>query len=287
MSGRLRRKATPPRSPARSPGCRRSSSPPVPSLDRNLGEIVEHRRRALVVAADTALRPLLAAGVQPDLVVGVDPSEANARHLTDLSSCPGTWLVAEGSLDPVALATLRGPHVRLPRRESSSMALAAEPRPRSRPAPRLGIGADDGVRSDAGDGLRSDCVRGRGPGVHRRPAIRARDDLRSRLAPRRGVGRDARRHLGLPNRRVARNDRRRRRRHAGADRAAPAIVPRLDRSRSRKGNGSRHRQRHRRAAFSSEKACGRIRSPARWPDDGDRTRSRPRSRACTPHRRAA
>lgn len=79
-----------------------------PSLDRNLPEIVRHRDRLLIVAADTALRPLLSAGVPPHFVVAVDPSEANARHLTDLPSCPDTHLVAEGSLDPEALRHFAG-----------------------------------------------------------------------------------------------------------------------------------------------------------------------------------
>ncbi len=73
-----------------------------PSLDRNLTEIVRHRGKALVIAVDTALRPLLSASVYPDFVVAADPTEANARHLVELPSCPSTYLVAEGSIDPEA-----------------------------------------------------------------------------------------------------------------------------------------------------------------------------------------
>ncbi|HWI19763.1 MAG TPA: 6-hydroxymethylpterin diphosphokinase MptE-like protein [Vicinamibacterales bacterium] len=79
-----------------------------PSLDENLPHIIAHREVAIVVAVDTALRPLLGAGVQPDLVVAVDPSEANANHLVDLPPCPATYLVAEGSLDPEALRHFAG-----------------------------------------------------------------------------------------------------------------------------------------------------------------------------------
>ncbi len=79
-----------------------------PSLDRNLAEIIRYRERALVIAVDTALRPLLGAGVHPDLAVAVDPSEANARHLVDLPACPETHLVAEGSLDPEAVRHFAG-----------------------------------------------------------------------------------------------------------------------------------------------------------------------------------
>ncbi|HMF61689.1 MAG TPA: 6-hydroxymethylpterin diphosphokinase MptE-like protein, partial [Vicinamibacterales bacterium] len=79
-----------------------------PSLDRNLPGIVKCRDRVLLIAVDTALRPLLAAGVQPDFVVAVDPSEANASHLVELPPCPETWLVAEGSLDPEGLRHFAG-----------------------------------------------------------------------------------------------------------------------------------------------------------------------------------
>lgn len=76
-----------------------------PSLDRNLPDIVAWRDRAMVVAVDTAVRPLLGAGLVPDLIVAVDPSESNARHLVDLPDCAGSALVAEGSVDPLALQT--------------------------------------------------------------------------------------------------------------------------------------------------------------------------------------
>src|SRR4029453_8423000 len=50
------------------------------------------------IAVDTAVRPLLAAGIRPHLVVSVDPSEANARHLNALPDVRGLWFGGEGSL---------------------------------------------------------------------------------------------------------------------------------------------------------------------------------------------
>jgi hypothetical protein len=79
-----------------------------PSLDRALAPLAEIQQRALIIAVDTALRPLLGAGVTPHVVVAVDPTEENARHLTDLPPCPGTSLVAEGSIDPDAVAGFAG-----------------------------------------------------------------------------------------------------------------------------------------------------------------------------------
>ncbi len=79
-----------------------------PSLDDNMAAIRDRRDRAVIVAVDTALRPLLAAGVCPHLVVAIDPTEANARHLSDLPPCHDAYLVAEGSIDPVALPIFAG-----------------------------------------------------------------------------------------------------------------------------------------------------------------------------------
>jgi hypothetical protein len=74
-----------------------------PSLDRQLPEIARARESAVLVAVDTALRPLLAAGLDPDFVVAVDLSETNARHLLDLASRTTARLVGELSLPPMLL----------------------------------------------------------------------------------------------------------------------------------------------------------------------------------------
>lgn len=82
-----------------------------PSLDRNLAELTAidgWRDRAVVIAVDTALKPMLAAGVTPHAVVAVDPGEANAATLLDLPPLPDTWLVAEPSLDPRCFAAFHG-----------------------------------------------------------------------------------------------------------------------------------------------------------------------------------
>jgi hypothetical protein len=74
-----------------------------PSLDRNLELLSGLEGKALLIAVDTALRPLLAAGIRPHLVVAVDPSDVNARHLTNLGDTRGVWLVSEGSIAPEVL----------------------------------------------------------------------------------------------------------------------------------------------------------------------------------------
>ena len=70
-----------------------------PSLDGTIRDLRMLDGRVLVVSTDTAMRPLLHAGIQAHIAVAVDPSEANGRHLADLVGAQQTWLVAEGSVD--------------------------------------------------------------------------------------------------------------------------------------------------------------------------------------------
>lgn len=78
-----------------------------PSLDATLPGIRAIQDRAIIIAVDTAVRPLLAAGIQPHVAVSVDPSDINAQHLTGLPSS-AMALIAEGSLDPGVLPQFSG-----------------------------------------------------------------------------------------------------------------------------------------------------------------------------------
>jgi hypothetical protein len=79
-----------------------------PSLDRVAADVARHASRALVIAVDTALRPLLARGIQPHLGVAVDPSDRNARHLAALPRADQTWLAAEPAVRPRAFSSFAG-----------------------------------------------------------------------------------------------------------------------------------------------------------------------------------
>ncbi|MEQ1909997.1 MAG: 6-hydroxymethylpterin diphosphokinase MptE-like protein [Vicinamibacterales bacterium] len=79
-----------------------------PSLDRLLPELRAGRDRAWYVALDTSVRPLLSAGIVPDLVVSIDPTPMNGRHLLNLRTRRRPWLVAETSLDPSAMTGFHG-----------------------------------------------------------------------------------------------------------------------------------------------------------------------------------
>lgn len=79
-----------------------------PSLDRLLPVLKANRHRAWYVALDTSIRPLLAAGIVPDLVVAIDPTGLNGRHLLNLPTRHRPWIVCEGSVEPPVWAAFRG-----------------------------------------------------------------------------------------------------------------------------------------------------------------------------------
>ncbi len=78
-----------------------------PSLDRNIHELRSFQNRALILAADTALKPLLAAGVEPHFVLTGDPGYENYRHLEDAVTHK-THLVAEATTYPDSLTAFAG-----------------------------------------------------------------------------------------------------------------------------------------------------------------------------------
>jgi hypothetical protein len=79
-----------------------------PSLDVNLAAIRSVQDRALVIATDTALLPCLKAGVVPPIVVALDPSETNGRHMVACAAASETHLVSELSVDPAGVAAFAG-----------------------------------------------------------------------------------------------------------------------------------------------------------------------------------
>ncbi len=79
-----------------------------PSLDGQLTALAALAGRALIIATDTAWRPLVTAGIDPHLVVAIDPTPQNGCHLRDVPARRVTWVMAEGSIDPEALEPLSG-----------------------------------------------------------------------------------------------------------------------------------------------------------------------------------
>lgn len=52
-----------------------------PSLSKNIMKLILVKGKCLIIAVDTAVRPLLACGVEPDVVVSIDSQKENHLHL--------------------------------------------------------------------------------------------------------------------------------------------------------------------------------------------------------------
>ncbi|OGL47060.1 MAG: hypothetical protein A2161_20140, partial [Candidatus Schekmanbacteria bacterium RBG_13_48_7] len=70
-----------------------------PSLDKNWHYLHFARSKALLIAVDTALKPLLRRGIEPHIVVSADPSKSNYRHLHGVK-VKSSLLVAEPMVNP-------------------------------------------------------------------------------------------------------------------------------------------------------------------------------------------
>ncbi|GEM_PF-1925269 len=83
-----------------------------PSLEKNVDLIRELAldRRAVIVAVDTALKPLLARGIEPHIVCTGDPQEANYKHLKG-AKVRRSCLVAEPQAPPKSVAEWTGPEI--------------------------------------------------------------------------------------------------------------------------------------------------------------------------------
>jgi len=79
-----------------------------PSLDKNMHLLTEAYDRALIIAVDTAVKPLLAKGILPHVVVTGDPQEENARHLKGVD-LPETYFIVEPQCPVAAVNRWSGP----------------------------------------------------------------------------------------------------------------------------------------------------------------------------------
>jgi hypothetical protein len=78
-----------------------------PSLDKNIHELRGSEERLLILSTDTALKPVLSAGINPHFILTGDPSHVNYLHLKGASS-NGSYLVAEATASPQAFRDFEG-----------------------------------------------------------------------------------------------------------------------------------------------------------------------------------
>ena len=81
-----------------------------PSLDKQLPLLIEWADRVLIIAVGQAWRSLRQVGIEPHMVVTVDPNEANLRHFESMKSA-GAVLVADAGCHPRIPREFAGPLV--------------------------------------------------------------------------------------------------------------------------------------------------------------------------------
>lgn len=79
-----------------------------PSLARNIAQLGDLRRRAIVIAVQTVLKNLLARGVPPHFVTSLDYHEISAQFFRGVEDFAGTILVAEPKATWHVLDAFRG-----------------------------------------------------------------------------------------------------------------------------------------------------------------------------------
>ena len=79
-----------------------------PSLSAQMPLIQKMQDRVVIVAVDTAVKALLAHGIQSDVVVVVDPQKVNSLYVENLRPEDRPWLVAEPSVCPAVFRHFPG-----------------------------------------------------------------------------------------------------------------------------------------------------------------------------------
>jgi len=78
-----------------------------PSLDKNIQELRPYLDKIVILSTDTALKPLLRAGIEPHFILTGDPGEANYLHLKGAPTAEA-YLVAELTTYPASFEDFKG-----------------------------------------------------------------------------------------------------------------------------------------------------------------------------------
>ena len=78
-----------------------------PSLEKNIIKLKEMKNKALIIAVDTAMKPLFSHNISPHFVITIDPQKKNSKYFrnVDFKDCV---LIAESSVDKEAIDSFNG-----------------------------------------------------------------------------------------------------------------------------------------------------------------------------------
>lgn len=103
-----------------------------PSLVKNIDLLrdPDKRSKVVLIAAQTALKPLLARGIKPDFVTALDYSHISGRFYEDLPPLPDVTLVAEPKAHRTILENFPGP-IRVPHSQFNDLLMGDSAMPRT------------------------------------------------------------------------------------------------------------------------------------------------------------
>ena len=78
-----------------------------PSLEKNIDKLHEMKKRAVLIAVDTAVKPLISHGIEPHFIVTIDPQKKNAKYLRFINTKTSV-LISESSIDGEVLDNYNG-----------------------------------------------------------------------------------------------------------------------------------------------------------------------------------
>ena len=78
-----------------------------PSLEKNIRKLKEMKNKAIIIAVDTAMKPLSSHGISPHFVITIDPQKKNSKYFRNIHF-EDTILIAESSVDHEAISSFNG-----------------------------------------------------------------------------------------------------------------------------------------------------------------------------------
>ena len=78
-----------------------------PSLEKNIRKLKEIKNKTLIIAVDTAMKPLFSHNISPHFIITIDPQKKNSKYFRNVNFKESV-LIAESSVDKEAIDSFNG-----------------------------------------------------------------------------------------------------------------------------------------------------------------------------------
>ena len=78
-----------------------------PSLEKNIRKLKEIKNKTLIIAVDTAMKPLFSHNISPHFIITIDPQKKNSKYFRNVDF-KDSVLIAESSVDKEAIDSFNG-----------------------------------------------------------------------------------------------------------------------------------------------------------------------------------